>query len=806
MKKNCLRSYVLILLITITVNFVNAQQSGEEEGVGQAVSEYFKLPRESIFLHLNKSKYVVGEDLWFKGYVYNRQTDLPFVETANVHVGLYDSIGKQLTKKLFRADDGYLKGSIAIDSTYTGGTYYIKATTSWMKNFSEDDSYVQPIQVLDSSYEIPVKTALREESEVHFLPEGGHLVDGVSTVVGVKAIDSRGLGIPIVKGIIEDDMGEQVIQFTSSHLGIGKFIFVPNKKISYKARVKFADGQEKEFSLPEIKDQGLVLRLTNGPGQSKVVFSVATNEATRSLLSGQTFFALIHSDGIVQRMEFDFKDKVSRVFSLDRDLLPKGINTITVFNGRSEPVAERLFYNQAETTAGKMKIELLSTEPDSLKFRLKIPVNVEEKANLSISVLPRSTFSYDHQANILSTFYLQPYIKGVIEDPSYYFSEITSKKLHELDALLLTQGWSRYSWNDMLWNPPKQTEIFEKGVHMRLAIPEQSKDAASRILVHRTRNHEEQTFDVPEEKDELVISNIFAERGESIYLSAVGKKGKLQKPGVYASILDRSVEDKLTVFPSYPSRALEEVKIATDVKSDELISEEKVIVLDEVTVEEERLVNDPKTNVNIPAFLRSRVVSIDQNKAISFPMVLDIIRTRYRVVPWPEGVSITSYRDGRSPIIYLDGVQIFDNNWIKNMPTTQLESYYFDRLASREGVRAARGEVIYLYTRRGEELSLGRGKAVPNNAFEFVVDKGFEPDKAYYNPKYSSYYDDAFEYFGVIHWLPDLETNEKGEVTFSIPNRGIKNISLFIEGMGDKGTLWSATQDPDTSFKGLERR
>ncbi|MEM7381776.1 MAG: hypothetical protein AAF361_11340, partial [Bacteroidota bacterium] len=780
MKKNCYRSYVFVLLITLTANFINAQQKKELEGVGEAVSNYFELPRESIFLHLNKSKYIVGEDLWFKGYVYNRQTDLPFSETANVYVGLYDSIGKQLTKKLFRATDGYLKGSIAIDSTYNGGTYYIKASTSWMKNFSEDDSYLQAIQIFDSSFSLPSNTETREEPVVYFLPEGGHLVDGVSAAVGVKAIDSKGVGIPISKGIIEDAKGNQVTQFTSSRLGIGKFTFIPDSKMSYKARIQFMDGQEKEFSLPQIENEGLVLRLTNGPGQSKVVFSVATNETTRSSLAGQTFFALIHSDGIVQRMEFDFKDKPSRVFSLDRDLLPKGINTITVFNERSEPIAERLFFNQAETLATEMKIELLSSEPDSLKFRLRIPRITGERAKLSISVLPKSTFSYEHQDNILSTFYLKPYVKGPIENASYYFSEVNPKKLHELDALLLTQGWSRYSWDNILWNPPKQTEKFERGIHMRLAVPEKSKEDASRIMVHRMRNHEEQTFDVPQENDELVISSIYAERGESIFLSAVGKKGKLQKPGVYASILDRNLEDKLSEFPMLASSREDVMESSVKVDNTEFILEDDVIALDEVTVEETRKINDPETNVNIPAFLKSRVVSVDQNTAITFPMVLDIIRTRYEVIPGPQGVTIESYRDGRVPLIYLDGNPIQDNNWIRNMPSTQLESYYFDRIASREGVRAGLGEVIYLYTRRGKELDLTLGKAIPNNAYEFVVDKGFEPEKSYYNPKYSSFYDDAFENFGVIHWLPDLETDARGEAIFSIPNRSISNISFFI--------------------------
>jgi TonB-dependent SusC/RagA subfamily outer membrane receptor len=41
-------------------------------------------------------------------------------------------------------------------------------------------------------------------------------------------------------------------------------------------------------------------------------------------------------------------------------------------------------------------------------------------------------------------------LKGFIEQPNYYFDEINEDKIRQLDILLLTQGWRRFEWNNIL--------------------------------------------------------------------------------------------------------------------------------------------------------------------------------------------------------------------------------------------------------------------------------------------------------------------------------------------------------------------
>lgn len=69
-------------------------------------------------------------------------------------------------------------------------------------------------------------------------------------------------------------------------------------------------------------------------------------------------------------------------------------------------------------------------------------------SNLSISILPESTKSYNHNNSLLSQLFIQPYVNSTVESDSQYFSD-DIKANYNLNVLLLTQGWSSYDWNTM---------------------------------------------------------------------------------------------------------------------------------------------------------------------------------------------------------------------------------------------------------------------------------------------------------------------------------------------------------------------
>ena len=63
------------------------------------------------------------------------------------------------------------------------------------------------------------------------------------------------------------------------------------------------------------------------------------------------------------------------------------------------------------------------------------------------------------------------------------------------------------------------------------------------------------------------------------------------------------------------------------------------------------------------------------------------------------------------------------------------------------------------------------------------------------NSEYISKSDKSFENFGLIHWIPNLVTDDNGNYKFNIPNDGIKKIKLVIEGVTNEGAIISEVKE-----------
>jgi hypothetical protein len=89
----------ILVLSIVLITFFGFSQ--EKNDVKDSYLKYFELPRESLFLHTNKTTYLVGEEIWFKVYTYDRKNSLSSKATTNIYLGVYDQTGKQVDKKIF---------------------------------------------------------------------------------------------------------------------------------------------------------------------------------------------------------------------------------------------------------------------------------------------------------------------------------------------------------------------------------------------------------------------------------------------------------------------------------------------------------------------------------------------------------------------------------------------------------------------------------------------------------------------------------------------------------------------------------
>jgi hypothetical protein len=172
----------------------------------------------------------------------------------------------------------------------------------------------------------------------------------------------------------------------------------------------------------------------------------------------------------------------------DKNQLFYGINIFTLLVNET-PVAERLMFNDFKSLNSSDDIAAMALKNmsrDSIQLQLALP-DFDKRANLSISVLPEKTISYIKNQNISTSFLLDPFVKGYIEDKTYYFSESDAKIKYNLDLLLLTQGWSKYNWNDIFSESPSLDNPRQNGLRQELYIQERIPNRIEHLLVWGSR-------------------------------------------------------------------------------------------------------------------------------------------------------------------------------------------------------------------------------------------------------------------------------------------------------------------------------
>lgn len=787
---------IVLTLISFLILLIGNAQDENSRKPNLALEEYFELPREKIFLHLNKSNFVKGENVWFKGYVFNSIEGKPFKETSNVYVGIYDDKGNQLKKNLFLAKEGYLKGDIEIDSTYRSGEYYIKATTNWMRNFNENLSFVEKIKIIGNDDATDTLLMKSEKLDVQFLSEGGHIVAGVPNTIGVKVLNEKGYGVALSRTEILSKNGVVVAEFSTNKFGHGKFILTPQMGELYIANVISSDGILQKFSLPSIERYGLTLSITNSSYQDQIPVILRMNDETLKKGQVQGYYALIHKGGTSTRVDLHFEENsMESGFLISKRDIPVGINTVTVFTKENEPILERLFFNAKDIDLPVFNVEIVKTSSDSVFIELGLKGIEPNLVNLSASVLPSGTTAYNSKRNILSTFYLEPFLTGFIEQPSYYFKDRTPKKEYELDLLLLNQGWSRYSWNSIFNNVPVENYEFERGLGLNVTVNEEISED-KKFYIFPTENHLEKEFSITPEQKRMEISNFFLQNGEEIHISEKDKKGDLKLPRLYVIALNKNYEDKVipweTNFKDY------EATVNTTT-SPTFILPSGTITLNEVVVTENKLLKKVKENINVLPFLKNKITAVDENIIFKFPNILDLIASKgYMVYKDPTSFSVIAFSGRRDSLsLYIDGQRQPNLDFLSTIKTEDIESYFFDRNNTIPGIANNVNHVLYIYFKRGGN-NLSALLGTKTIATSYLVENGFERTKSYYSPKYNTFFDEAFSSLGVIHWEPEIKLIDNS-AKFQIQNTGLRTFKIFIEGMDADGHLFSFAKDVERS-------
>jgi hypothetical protein len=318
--------------------------------------------------------------------------------------------------------------------------------------------------------DIPLNFNRPQDADVQFMPEGGDLVAGLPAHIGFKAIGADGKGIS-VSGVVQNHEKQEVANFTSQHLGMGSFdLPVSNTGESYTAKVTMPGGTTREFPLPDVKSEGIVLNVANTAREDSIRVSLAATN--KFAMPGQNYLLIGKSCGIVcYGAVVNFKSGASLTQKISKRLFPSGITHFILLDMKNRPLNERLtFINGHDNLHLTIDADKTTYAPhDSVALHINVidALGNPVAGNFSLAVTDDAMVHQDslNNENIITRMLLTSELKGYIEQPDYYLNINDTRSKAALDNLLLTQGWVSYEWPEEKSRPvyAAETEFSIRG-------------------------------------------------------------------------------------------------------------------------------------------------------------------------------------------------------------------------------------------------------------------------------------------------------------------------------------------------------
>src|SRR5690606_9822130 len=290
------------------------------------------------------------------------------------------------------------------------------------------------------------------------------------------------------------------------------------------------------------------------------------------------------------------------------------------------------------------------------------------RGRFSVSVINESDIPVDpeSESSIFSELLLRSEIKGYIEKPNYYFTDIDTKKRDHLDILMLTQGYRKFNWDTLLANelapiefPPEELTTKISG---RLQTLLGTPVANGNIILNSFAA--QVTLDtITDEKGNFVFDNLLLTDSLSFSVQGLSPKGKDNVeilldgiPGMpITSTRNRGdymidPQDSLKTY-------LERVKKNDDALS-KLGLESRVIHLETVTVTKQSSIRS-SSNLN-PSGRADQTISANELKAC--PTLRSCLEGRLRGVRFvteqtsvgPVSFPVTTRGNGKMQVL-IDG-------------------------------------------------------------------------------------------------------------------------------------------------------
>ena len=432
-------------------------------------------PQEKVYLQFDNTSYYIGETIWFKAFV-AEASSLGRAQSKVLYVDLISPDGILLNREKLKIVAGQADGSLPLMDgstaqardlrgvlSFPSGFYEVRAYTSWMLNFHQENVFSRVFAVYekpkeeghyyDESPVVTIKkdaiqqkrpeTPRQRDLNASFHPEGGHLVMGVPNRIAFKVTDENGFGTDARLTVKGHDVSAVTV-----HDGMGVFTFTPTSR---RNSVEItADGSSRSFDLPDAENEGISVKLEEKGTDS---LSITLYPSTAPL--PDTLGMTVTCRGEI--MDFAVIPIKGQPYTHDLSLygIPEGVCRMVLFDAKGSIYATRSFYHRSTTSFPP--VLTVTTNKNRYGFFDKVELDLDLKDSKGNPLRDRFCLAVRDvrgQGNVFrddirTSMLLSSDLKGLIETPSWYFEADDDEHLQALDLLCMVQGWERYDWRIM---------------------------------------------------------------------------------------------------------------------------------------------------------------------------------------------------------------------------------------------------------------------------------------------------------------------------------------------------------------------
>ena len=779
-----------------------------------------EIPFEKVYLHLDRPYYSSGEDIWIKAYLVDALTNKLSDNSNNLYVDLVSPDSKIIKQIILRIDMGTGAGDMHLKDSLASGNYQIRAYTSWMRNFAET-FFLKKVIVIENQIGVtflnqPHQDESNEKVDLQFFPEGGSLVENVNTVLGFKAINSSGYGCNI-NGFVVSSQGDTAASFTSTHFGMGSFVFISKPELKYFAVGSAGNKISFKVELPTAVKTGYSLNVSN-VNKDFFQVNIRTNQATLDHFPNHKMVVIGKSHNLLCTTANVKISGTDNSVVLSKKEFPEGIALVTLMDTTGKLYSERAYYiyskEKYQINVVPDKKEYTTRQKVTLQISVKDTSNNPVSANLSVSVAEgKQVKGFEKKQNIISYLLLESEIRGHIEQPSYYFDTLNKDRYNALDNLLLTQGWRNFVWNYIPDTSIKFDYPIEKGTTLSGTLRRKWGNkpiAGAKITMALLRNdNPSYKFTQTDSKGKYYLEGLNFTGPQVISLRATDKKnmgiGLISLDTVYNNTalvnyksvykLKTDANELSSYNEPYESREIYDYKEEAAIKYNILKKYHltDTIAIGEVIVNARRPVKENDDghfrSYGIPDY---SLTVTDRMSGSHDPIQVLQGRTEGLFI---TGDSHQGYEfifhgqkvpKGESPLFLLDDKEV-DLSTICNVPIEVVDKIEYIKESGALAFYGFRGSfgVISVLTKRGIN------SPIPP-VLNFITQRvyGYYQARTFYTPKYNnpqSEYNKP-DLRTTIYWDPNVVTDKDGNATISFFNSDCKAIiKVDVEGIVEPG-------------------